>query len=294
MSWANASGFNYDEYYLYAKKTWEDIPIGVSIFTLASGVFQNAPIVVTSSGYETTLPYPWAQVSGSGKYTKVGRGYFTLDSAGIFDTSCDEFYLDPDNNKKLVFNKTLDEHLFVEYETQASGYYVMNTLDFRPERGHMETDFLDFSYVSHPDSLYLITTQKEILGDGFQTAKLIATVFDDDYDRVRDVNVVFELQGISDYVVYGYLEPYEGTHYMTDPSGFAMQVLEKTDAAGRATVKYKALKGQQGVQDVKAYCLGASGVDDTAKIAQVYSSAAVTGSGFILNQSLLDSNDYLV
>ncbi len=97
----NASGFLAREYYLYADKQWETLPIGISSYSLDSGVKQNAPIVITSSGWETTKPTdPWAQVEGSGKWQKRGYGFFTVTPAGVYDTSVKEFTVNPSSSGK--------------------------------------------------------------------------------------------------------------------------------------------------------------------------------------------------
>ena len=44
----------YKEHYLYSDKAWEMAPSGFSYYNLHGTPKQNAPIVVTSSGFETT------------------------------------------------------------------------------------------------------------------------------------------------------------------------------------------------------------------------------------------------
>ena len=90
------SGFYYGEYYLYSSKQWEMAPSGVSSHVLVSGVTQNAPVVVTSSGLQESQPQdPWARCDGAGKYEKVGFGNFTGGSK--------QFALRPDCSGNIVF-----------------------------------------------------------------------------------------------------------------------------------------------------------------------------------------------
>lgn len=282
--------YRYLEYYLYNDKGWEMAPIGVSEYTLASGVQQNAPVVVTSSGAETTsISDPWAQISGSGKYDKTGFGHFATLGDNSYDTSRDEFTLHPDSSGKLLFNKTLTENVFIEYEAGASGNYILDSLDFNPVRGMTGGGFLHVSEITDPTSLFLTTSQSTLMANGFQKATITAKLFDVDYDRVPDKSIVFEMQSVNDYSTMGQLYAHDGTVRQSDASGIPIAITETTDGNGEAHVKYLAWEEKTGVQDIKAYYLDASGVYDVVQIAQFY-----WGEGpFTLDISLLDTLDYL-
>ena len=282
--------YRYLEYYLYSDKAWEMAPIGVSEYTLASGVKQNAPVVVTSSGSETTSAADaWAQVSGSGKYDKRGFGDFTKLGDNTYDTSLDEFTLHPESSGKLLFNKTLTENVFIEYEGGPSGYYRLTSLDVNPIRGLAEGGFLHVSEITDPTSLFLTTSQATLMANGHQRATITAKLFDVDYDRVPDKQIVFEMQEVNDYAIMGRLYAHEGNVSRADSSGIPVEITETTDSNGEAHVKYLAWEEQTGIQDIKAYVLGASGVYDTVQIAQFYWGE----NPFILDISMLDTLDYL-
>ena len=290
MSKTLASGFKYIEYYLYSEKAYEVAASGASYYLLNHGVYQNAPIVVTSSGCETTsVSDAWAQIDGSGKYNKVGYGDFSTLADGSFDSSAKEFALHPDSSGKLMFNQTLSEHVFVEYESGPSGYYLLDSLDFNPIRGQVETGFVHFSDVTDPASLYLMTSQSTIKADRKQRAKLTASLFDIDFDRVADRKIVFEVQSVNEYTTLGYLEPGGGTVTKSDGSGLPIEITETTDTRGEAHVKYLGLQGNPGIQQLKAYYLDSSGIYDTVQIGQFYFSEGP----FVLDLSLLDTLDYL-
>jgi len=286
-----ASGFLYNEYYLYSQKAYESASTGVSYCALDHAVTQNAPIVVTSSGNETTTAQdPWARIGGSGKYTKVGFGDFTLTPAGVYDTSLDEFALHPDSSGKLVFNKTLTENVFIEYEAGPSGYYTLDTIDIHPARGEIrEGGFIHYSTISSPDALYLATSQSSLWADGYRRAELTATLYDANYDRVAEAPIVFEIQDVGDYTELGYFESADGTVQAADGSGYPIEVIKDTDSGGIARIKYLATKYNTGVQNIKAYYQDASGIYDIVQILQYYS----TSEPFVLDRSLLDMLDYL-
>ena len=280
----------YKELYLYSEKAWEIMPASIISFTLASGVKQNAPIVVTSSGWETTLPTdPWGEISGSGRWEKVGYGYFSLTPTGSYDMARKEFALEPGPTGTLVFNQPLPETTFVEYEAGASGYYILDSLDFNPIRDEAESGFLHYSKVTDPETLYLMTTQNALYSDGFRTAKLVASLFDVDFDRVSNKEIIFEIQNVNDWTDKGYLVPNKGSTYASDGSGIVTQIKETTNTHGEAAVTYKTFSGVTDIQNIKAYYLASSGVYDIVQIAQYYPSS----DEFELDTSSLDTNDYL-
>jgi hypothetical protein len=288
------SGIIYDEYYLYSEKAWEMASVGLSTYTLASGVLQNAPIVVTSSGYEMSTPdSPWAQVSGSGKYTKRGFGMFTKLEDNTYDTSRNEFALHPDNSKKIIFNKSLEENVYIEYEAGPTGYYILDDLDINPIRNEFDGGFLSHTQITDPEHLYLMVSQGTLYADGFSSSKAIATLFDNDFDRVPDKQVVFELTYMTDgdWSELGYLVPgtSTGSTYKIDASGYVYSIIETTNRKGEASVDYKTFDKKTGIQSIKAYYLDASGVFDLADIAQYY----ISSDPFTLDMSLLDTLDYL-
>lgn len=291
------SGIVYDEYYLYSEKGWEMAPSGVSFYNLQHAVHQNAPIVVTPSGYEVTSPeQPWAKTSGQEKYRKVGFGYFNLLPNGQYDPDAREFSLQPDASGKLVFNGLLREDVFIEYEAGASGYYIMDSIDYNPVRSEVTGGFVHFSQTSEPASLYLSASQNSVRADGFQGYQLTAILYDADFDRVPSANIVFEIENMLPatsttgfYSELGYLNPNTGTVRYIDASGQAAEILEVTSPRGEAHVNYITNNGKTGVSQVKAYYLEASGIYDRASAGQYYLSIQP----FTLDFSLLDTLDYL-
>ena len=286
------AGFYYNEYYLYSEKQWEMAPSGVSYYSLASGVMQNAPIVVTASGYQTNLPAdPWAKTMGLGKYTKVGYGYFTL-SGSIPDTTKKEFSLSPDSSGRLVFNNPLSENVYIEYEAGPSGYYVLNTVDINPVRNQSGTGFLHCSVSQNPFYIILTTTNSVLVSDGYHFTRVLATVLDENNDPVPNQNVVFVIPNDS----IGQLTPDKGTTIAYGGSGHATQTLEKTNSKGQARVIYTPIKTRSGIQIMQAYCQSTPSVFTYIMITQTY----VVGHPFTLaingadpSGSKLDSLDYL-
>lgn len=292
MAWP--SGFKYREYYLYSNKAYEMAPSGVNFCLLEHAVQQNAPIVVTSSGYETTYATDaWAQLEGSGKYNKKGYGHFTVTAAGSIVSDVNEFALHPDSSGRLVFNDTLNENVFIEYESGPSGYYVLDSVDFNPVRGEADSGFLHFSSVTDPNSLFLFTTQSLLRADDKHSAKLTATLYDSDYDRISNKDIIFELENvgyyIDDYSELGYLVPTKGSTYKVDASGLIVEIKETTDNKGEAHVSFLGNKGKTGLQSIKAYYLDSSGIYDKVEVALFYWQEGP----FTLDISLLDSLDYL-
>jgi len=292
------SGMRYTEYYLYSDKAWEMAPSGVSSFNLAHAVQQNAPVIVTASGYETTdSTQPWGQVRGTGKYNKVGYGYFTLLDNGQYDSNALEFALHPDSSGKIAFNGTLRENVYIEYEAGPSGYYIMDTIDYNPIRAEVGGGFVHFSETTAPAYLYLAASQSEIRAEGSRGCKFTATVYDEDFDRVPEQTIVFEIQNLlpaldasGAWSELGYLvTSTTGTGVLSDASGQMIELSEVTSRRGEVTTRYTANDIKTGITQVKAYVLGASGVYDTARVAQYY----LNQEPFILDLSLLDTLDYL-
>jgi hypothetical protein len=285
------SGIIYSEYYLYSDKVWEAIPSGVTFFNLSTPVQQNAPIVVTSSGYEVELTSPWAKTQGTGKWEKVGFGSFTTKADGTYDTAHNEFALQPDASGKLIFNKMLGEHLYVEYEGGPSGYYTMTSLDYNPIRNEVGGGFVHFSRVYDATSLFITSSQGSILADGFQGCTLTATLYDKNFDRVADKDIIFEMLYLtnSNWAELGNLLPTHGIATSLDASGVAYKIKETTNGRGEARAKYVTHYQKAGVQWVKAYYNDASGISDITNFAQYFMSVAP----FTLDISMLDSLDYL-
>lgn len=267
-------------------------PSGVSFYNLAQGVQQNAPVIVTSSGFEnTTSTQPWGQISGSGKYEKVGYGYFHLLDNGQYDQSAKEFSLHPDSSGKLVFNGILTENVFIEYEAGPSGYYVMDNIDYNPMRDEVQGGFLHFSQTTDPAFLYLSASQGSIRADGYQGCKITATLYDEDFDRVPEKTIIFEVQGLinNNWSELGYMNPHEGTVTVADISGHPIEISETTNRRGQAYVNWRTIDKKSGIAQVKAYYNAASGIYDTVRFAQYY----LSSEPFTLDLSLLDTLDYL-
>lgn len=293
------SGFRlYEEYYLYADKAWEMAPSGVSYYNLLGAQHQNAPVIATASGFETTTPEePWGQVSGSGKYEKIGFGYFDLLPDGQYNPGAYEFALHPESSGKLIFNGILRENVYIEYETGPSGQYIMDNVDYNPIRNEVEGGFVHFSQTTAPETLFLDISQESVKSDGYQGIGLTTSLYDADFDRVPLIDVIFEIQSLQpatdasgSYCETGYLRPTQGSCYATDASGYCIAVRETTNSRGSAYADYQTFDGKTGLIEVKSYVLAASGVYDDASFLQFYMSAGP----FILDRSLLDTLDYLV
>ena len=298
------SGFLYDEYYLYSDKAYEVIPSGVTSYALYASPQQNAPIVVTPSGYERTTPNdPWALVSGGGKWRKVGFGGFTVTASGTVDTQYDEFCLHPNASGTLVFNKPTPRNMYVEYESGPSGYYVMDTIDFNPVRNETGGGFIHWvSSISSPSSLYVVASPNSIWADGYQFVRLTATMLDDNFDRVPNKRVIFEVQNLQTstppaagvWSKLGWLQNTAGSIIEVDASGAGIKVSETTNVNGEAKATWHPYQpspsGGNAVQVIKAYYADASGLADTASILQYFFIAIP----FTLDISLLSTADYLI
>lgn len=294
---ANPSGIIFDEYYLYAEKQWEVIPSGVSLYMTASGILQNAPVIITASGYSTTRPEDqWGQMEGSGKWTNRAFGNFTVDAAGEYDTSRYEYALDPSSEEKIVFNQTTAEILYVEYEASASGYNYVDTIDINPVMRETEGGFLQITDITDPAYLSLTATQSILKADGFQRSLLTATLWDNDLNRVKDKTIVFEMLFNRDPVTgpwtdIGQLQVGEldGQVYKIHPSGFVSETTAVTNNFGQCTATFLTNPNKDGIASFKAYYLSASGIYDIIDIAMYRWSSGP----FILDQSILDGLDYL-
>jgi hypothetical protein len=291
------SGVQYSEYYLYSNKAWEMAPSGVSFYNLTNAVYQNAPIVVTPSGYEATSPeQPWAKTSGLEKYTKVGFGYFSSLPNGQYDPSVKEFSLQPDASGKLVFNGLLSENVYIEYEAGPSGYYILDSIDYNPIRAEVGGGFVHFSQTTDPAWMYLAASQNSFRADGYHGYQVTAILYDIDFDRVPDKTIIFEIQnqepaliGSGFWSVLGYLTPNTGSIHSVDASGQTVEVAETSNSRGEAHVHYTASDRKDGFSQIKAYYLSASGIYDIVTATQFY----LSSEPFVLDYSLLDSLHYL-
>ena len=281
------SGFYFGEYYLYSHKQWEMAPIGVSYYDLASGVCQNAPVIVTSSGYiESNQSDPWARIDGLGKYTKVGYGDFTIHPDGTSDTSRKEFSLHPDSSGQIIFSVPLTENVFIEYETGPSGYYIDESVDINPIRNQVKSGFVHFSQSTIPISIVLSPLVSYVYADGHNFVRLTAQALDNNYDPAANQKISFSLPD----GFLGNLSPVTGVVSQVDPSGFAIQIDTITNAAGEAKVKYIPKNIQSGTQVVSAYLTDIPSILNHAFVIQQYT----VSNSFTLDVSFLDSSDYLV
>ena len=188
------SGLIYNEFYLYADKQREIIPPGMETYSLHHPAMQNAPIIITSSGYEENFcTDPWAKTCGEGKWIKRGYGDFTLDATGGYDSSCLEFATNPGSNRKIEFNQKTPGYLYVEYEKDDYSYYHVEDMNVNPTYREYESGFLQLTDIGEPFSLRLDVTRSVVMSDGFRNTKLIATLFDSKLNRVEGANIAFEM-----------------------------------------------------------------------------------------------------
>ena len=291
------SGMNYMEYYLYANKQWEVVPSGSMSHTLASGVLQNAPVIITSSGCDTTTSEdPWGQLEGSGRWDKKGHGFFTVTPAGVYDTNFREFTMNPEAEGKIEFNQPLPIPVIVEYEAHPSGYYSVANINVNPVMRETDSGFLQITSVGEVAHLSLKATQSVIKGDGYHTANLIATLYDQNLNRIEDKKIIFEmLFNLTDYAGpntdVGYLMPGKenGEIYGIHPSGFVYQTYSYTDAFGQASAECRAFATGKGWMVFKAYYADDSDIFDTTEIVAY----RWRRGQFVLDYSMLDSLDYL-
>jgi hypothetical protein len=289
------TGLRYHEYYLYSEKAWEMAPSGVETFTLSTRPLQNAPVVVTPSGMQVTNPSDvWSKVSGPEKYEKVGYGYFDLLEDGSFDRSIRQFSIYPDSSGALLFNGPLRENVYIEYEAGPSGYYIQTSRDYNPIRNEADSGFLHFSKITDPMWMDLRSSRSSFKADGQQSCVLTATVYDEDYDRVPNKHVVFEIQWLINqtYTVWselGAIAPTAGIETQIDASGQCVQVLETSNSRGEAYATYTPAVGKSGLPVIKAYYQEASGVFALVSFSQYY----IASNPFTLDVSQLDTFDYL-
>ena len=287
----------FDEYYLYANKRWEVVPSGIATYNLSDPVLQNAPVIVTSSGCETTTSSdPWGKVDGSGKWQKKGYGYFTVTPAGVYDVMYNEFSLSPSSNGTIHFNQVLNQSVIVEYESSPSGSYNVDNINVNPVMRETDGGFLQITDVGAAAHLSLKATQSIVKVDGYHRSNLIATLYDSNLNRLEDQKIIFEMMfyfngGVGPYpdtgsLLYGKLN---GGTYKVHPSGFVSETYATTDKFGQASSVFISDAKQAGWAVVKAYYEPASGVFDTAEIICY----KWTRAPFILNYSMLDSLDYL-
>lgn len=287
------SGFIFNEYYLYSEKGFEIAPSGVAQLLLASGVKQNAPVIATSSGAESTSPCdPWAQYNGSGKWDQVAYGAFATTPEGAFDITKKEFSLNPDASGRLiVFNQTLTENVGIEYEAGPSGYHMVQDFDLVPAVDHTRGGFLNISNHLPAVSVYVETSKGILQADGYQTAVILATVFDKNNNRVDNQEVYFEVEQPGfDATEIATLAPGPGGEIINiDASGRFSKISGTTNIYGQTSCDIKGRKEFPGTSTVKAYLPCASGSFDKVDVAFYYFNLEA----FILDVSLLDGGDYL-
>lgn len=291
------SGMIYSEFYLFSDKQWDIIPSGVSAYNLSHEVLQNAPVIVTSSGYETTLSTdPWGQVEGSGKWEKRGHGFFTVTPAGSYDTTKKEFTFNPSSSGRIEFNQTLDEVVYVEYESYPSGYYYVDTININPIARETDSGFLQISRVGDPYHLSLRATQSILKADSFHRTNLLATLYDSDLKRIEDKKIIFKMLFYVDpyagpFEDIGYLIPGKdnGGVYRIYPSGFVSEVYSYTDRFGQASAQFSTYANKDGWAVIKAYYSEDSDIYDTTEIVCY----RWRRGPFVLDYSMLDSLDYL-
>ena len=292
------SGMIFDEYYLFADKQWEVIPSGVNVYSTASGMMQNAPVIVTASGFETTVAAdPWGQIEGSGKWTQKPYGAFTVDAAGSYDTSKYEFSIDPGASGRVSFNQEIQEMTYIEYEASASGYHYVDTIDINPIMRDTKGGFLHISEVAEPAYLSLTATKSILKADGFQRSLITATLWDHNLNRVKNQPVIFEMlfnlsSTSGPWEDMGELLPgdLDGYVYKVHPSGFASETASTTNSFGQCTTTFLTNQNKDGHAAIKAYYQGASGVFDIIDILMYTWTRGI----FTLDQSIMDGLDYLI
>ena len=281
------SGLYYGEYYLYSDKQWVMAPSGVSTCLLASGVMQNAPVIITSSGYIETQPQDaFARYDGQRKYNKVGYGNFSLLENGYPDPTSREFALHPNASGMVVFATTLKENVFIEYEAGISSYYTLTSVDLNPMRNQFKSGFISFSNETVPVSIDISATNTELTSDGAQKTNIIATMLDANNDACPNQDLIFS---IADAFI-SYLTPIDnGVVTGVDASGTVIGITNITNSKGQARVSYWPIEGQSGAQVVTASWGQNRNIFGYVVITQAYT----LGNPFVLDVSALDSADYL-
>jgi hypothetical protein len=286
------SGFSYGEYYLYSIKQTEMASVGSSYYVLAFGVTQNAPIIITSSGYlESRVEDPWARIDGLGKYQKLGFSDFSLLPDGSSDLSKKEFTLDPHSSGTIIFSSPLMENVFIEYETAPSGYYIMSSVDLNPMRGEVESGFIHFANISSPENICLSYPSEAVYADGYNFTRLTATVLDSNLNKLSGIDVYFSLPDA--FTIYGAslgkLEVVSGAIETLDPSGNIIKVRSTTNNRGEAKIKYIPFASRQGKQVIRVEDANNSSIYALGVVDQF----AIIANPFVLDESELDSYDYL-
>jgi hypothetical protein len=291
------SGFKFNEYYLYANKAWEVIPSGVIAFTLTHEVMQNAPVIITSSGYESTSDAePWGFADGPGKWRPRGHGFLTTLSDGTYDTTVKEFTMNPASSGKIEFNQETPEISYVEYEMWPSGCYEIENFNVNPIMRETDSGFLQITSVGDPAWLSLKATQSVLKGDGHHTSQIMATLYDQDLNRLENKQIIFEmLFNLDDlsgpYTDTGYLIPgkLDGEVYKIHASGFVSETEAYTDKFGQASAEVSTFAHRDGWMVFKAYYAQASGIFDTTEIIAY----RWRKGPFVLDYSMLDGLDFL-
>lgn len=283
--WISPSGFNYSEYYLYAQKNWQMAPSGVSYYVLASGVQQNAPVIITSSGLqETSATDPFGRYDGRGKYGKVGFGNFT---------STNQFALNPSASGLISFSEPLTENVFIEYEAGNSSYYTLSSIDLNPMRNQFDSGFISFSANTYPTTVIVAATNTTLTSNGAQKTNILATLLDANGDGVPNQPLVFWIPSAS----FSYLEPIDNGVVTTVIDGYPTQVTNTTNPKGQARCSYWPINGLSGTQNVYAsWQTSYNNVAGGVQVKQEYT----LGNPFLLasgvldpSGSLLNSQDYL-
>ena len=281
------SSFFYGEYYLYSQKNWEMAPSGASSYVTASGMMQNAPVIITSSGYQETQPSdPFARYDGRGKYKKVGFGNFTLDDNGAPISNSMQFALQPNCSGYILFANPLTENVYIEYEGGQSPYYTYTAIDLNPMRNDFNSGFISFSDTTNPVSIHMSATNTLLTSDGSQKTNIIATVLDENDDACPNQPIVFSMAD----AYISYLEPINtGVITTVDSSGHPYVISDTTNGKGQARCTYWPISGQNGSQVV----IASWGLDRNVFGYVVITQSYTLGNPFVLDQSLLDSTDYL-
>ena len=160
-----------------------------------------------------------------------------------------------------------------------------------------ESGFLQITSVGDPAYLNLKATQSVIKGDGHHTSKLMATLYDDQLNRIANKAVIFEMMfylgdgSSGPYTDTGYLIPgkLNGGVYSVHPSGFVSETYATTDNFGQATADVNTFSARDGWMVFKAYYAQASGIYDTTEIVAY----RWRRGPFILDYSMLDGLDFL-
>jgi hypothetical protein len=253
------------------------IPSGVSSYVTASGMMQNAPVIITSSGLQETQPSdPFARYDGRGKYKKVGFGNFSIQDNGSPVPNSMEFALQPDCSGYIVFANHLAENVYVEYEGEDSPYYTYTAIDLNPMRNDFSDGFISFSNDTDPVSIHMAATNTLLTANGSQKTNIIATMLDENDDACVGQPIIFSMAD----AYISYLEPINtGVVKTVNASGLPYVISDTTNGKGQARCQYWPINGQSGAQVVIASWGEDAGIFGYVVINQEYSS----GSPFYLN-----------